>query len=1744
MPPEHLPWDRRDFGKHDRSGPDHRFTGRGFGGNGQHKWREQHHHPHPPPYHHHYNHPQQQRLYSDFRSCRPIPPGYGKQGGWDMYPDGAGHGVPPFGYRYGDRNLEDDHFRTFVSGGEGRYFRYSRENRGSFSQKDFRSPSWEPPVASSGGPGRPNTEVNNQKSVENTQACHNSSKGNNLENIQICHNNSCKSNNLENIQICHNSCKSNNSENTHTCHNNNSKGNKNPDNTQTCRNNSSNGSDSPCPLPDSLSGQSQAVVKEKNEKDEGTANVPASPDQKSDKENSLGPTDCKMKWGQSGVFSSRSSGFSRSSSSKSVGVDSIEKVAEVQQKNASPVNSPAAAVCVEVAALAPSDDTSSRKKPRLGWGEGLAKYEKKKVEGPEDVAFKDALVNGISTTQTMQPPSVNPLDKSPKVENVLLDCASPPTPSSVACSSSPGCLTFSRNPRILWNNEEGSEEKVSIKTVNIDHDPANVSFSPSIMSQTHCEKPTSNLENLDLASIASLSSLINEMVQSYDPNCVETDYVRTTTMNKLLVWKVGILKVLEVTESEIDSLETELKSLIGSCCPHPVISSLLQEKCHSEPCEQVMTSSTVTPASLKVASGDMVVENRPAVNDDEHGALKDVDIDSPGSTTSKLAEALDPGQGTFHSETPECVEGFGNEGSDNSSYLESSEDGLSDEDTDIHFHVDHIYDAILASNKDSANRALAELNKLLPALQCSFDVLAAAKVSSLQMDSSVIKERFLMRKRALLFKEKVITLKFKVFQHFWRKGRIVSLSKLRGKYHKKLDICRTGYKKNRSSSRSRISYCAGVPAEEVIEFINGLLAESPIKRCRSTLKMPALILDKQVKMSRFISNNPLVEDPCAAEKERSMINPWTAVETEMFIDKLAVFGKDFSKIASFLEHRTIADCIEFYYKNHKSECFQRAKPLVSKQTKPQSNTYLVANRKRWNHEANAASLEILGEASVVAGNVNNDGVGTQQKCASRIFLGPSNSQKAPRGNDDQFERSNSLDNNEAVAADVLAGICGSLSSEAVSSCITSSVDPTDGQDWKCQRLSSCIKRPLTPDVTQNVDGECSDESCGEMDPTDWTDEEKSFFVQAVSSYGKDFAMISECLRTRSVEQCKIFFSKARKCLGLDGITPGAGTGAVCGDGSDTEDAFVLMAGPVVCSENPECKMEEDLPKHESAIAGSSDLEPDFNIPGEKCRLCSVDSIGSEPVLNDPSMGDTMLDDKQIMDFPMDIKEQSCGANGVFTSEFDVKTSVVSTNVENVQVEDGGDSDNGQPNVSNDADKKALVEVPDGHNREDNEGQGLILPEDLENKKVDDSSENSTEASIVSCATIEMKAADVVYHPCVDSLSSMQSDCGSQKFPLQHNGHLASLESSTLFSVPIKYQRHSITDALSDVDVNGISEKQYQEVARTFTDSVGPPQILRGYPVSVQTVNEMNGDFNCIKHVPLPNVPKRDGNLNLIRNAEFSLRRCTTGLRNHSQNMPVSSLSGCSSDVDKPPSSRNGDVKLFGKILISSQEKTNSRDRDDNINNNDVQHHDNKADHHRQSLTLKFSGDEKVNLDSFQSKVDCNNYPVSENNNIPFEHFSFRSKNKTLQAPIFPPLPDSTLLLAKYPAAFSNHLTPTVKVDQTPLNSVIRTNDHPFNGIADCQLLRSRELQPFTVDNVKSPQNVLFSEMQRINEFSVLQGLPYQQARSMVGVDFGRAGVLVGGQCSGVSDPVTAIKMHYAKAHSAKAGNMIRDDETR
>lgn len=267
--------------------------------------------------------------------------------------------------RTGDKMLEDESTRLSVSRGDGKYGRNSRENKGSFNQKDWKGHSWEMSNGSSNIPGRLQDVSNDQRSVDDMLM--------------------------------------------YPSH----------------------------PQSDFVNTWDHLQLKDQHDNKMGGVNGLGT-GQRCERENSL---DWKpLKWTRSGSLSSRGSGFSHSSSSKSLGgVDSTEGKAELQPKNATPVQSPSGDAATYVTSATLSEETTSRKKPRLGWGEGLAKYEKKKVEGPDVSENKDGAVVLTSIVEPAHSLSSNLAEKSPRVMG-LSDCASPATPSSVACSSSSGLL--------------------------------------------------------------------------------------------------------------------------------------------------------------------------------------------------------------------------------------------------------------------------------------------------------------------------------------------------------------------------------------------------------------------------------------------------------------------------------------------------------------------------------------------------------------------------------------------------------------------------------------------------------------------------------------------------------------------------------------------------------------------------------------------------------------------------------------------------------------------------------------------------------------------------------------------------------------------------------------------------------------------------------------------------------------------------------------------------------------------------------------------------------------------------------------------------------------------------------------------------------------------------------------------------------------------------------------------------------
>ncbi|XVF23663.1 hypothetical protein REPUB_Repub13aG0058700 [Reevesia pubescens] len=1729
MPPEPLPWDRKDFykeRKHERTESQPQqpsfLTAR---------WTDS---SSMSSYHHGSFREFTRWGSADFRR----PPGHGKQGSWHLFAEeNDGHGYVPS--RSGDKILDDESCRQSISRGDGKYSRNSsrENNRGSYSQRDCRGHSWETSNRSPNTPGRPHDLNNERRSVDDLLT-------------YPSHTHSDFVNTWDLLQ--------------------------------------------------------------KDQHDSKTSGVNGlGTGQRCERENSVGSMDWKpLKWSRSGSLSSRGSGFSHSSSSKSLGgVDSGEGKPELQQKILTPVQSPSGDAAACVTSAAPSDETASRKKPRLAWGEGLAKFEKKKVEVPDTNMNRGGATISVGNSEPNNSLSSNLADKSPRVFG-FSDCASPATPSSVACSSSPGV-----------------EEKSFGKAANIDNDISNLCGSPSLGSQNHLEGPSFNLEKMDINSIINMGSSLIDLLQSDDPSTVDSSFVRSTAINKLLLWKGDLLKALEVTESEIDSLENELKSLkgdSGSRCPRPATSSSLPVEEIAKICEEqeAVSSMIPRPAPLKIdLCVDVLEEKVPlckGVLEEVNADIKDGDIDSPGTATSNFVEPSSLEKAV----SPSCLVKFdecsGNSGTVQLITMEeilvtgSSHGGSVlkkiDDDADVPGSSisdaggESTIDVILNTNKELANGASNVINNLLPKDQHSIEISEIAIAACWRTDFS-IREKIAMQKRYLRFKERVLTLKFKAFQHAWKEDmRSPSMRKYRAKSQRKYELslrsAHGGCQKHRSSIRSRVTSPGNlilVPNAEMINFASKLLLDSHVKLYRNALKMPALILDEKEKLvSRFISSNGLVEDPCAIEKERAFINPWTSEEKEIFMDKLATFGKDFRKIASFLDHKMTADCVEFYYKNHK--CFEKTqkKPDLSKQGKSSANTYLLTSGKKWNRELNAASLDVLGAASVIAAHAEN-GMRNRQTSSGRIFLGRHFDSKTSRIGDSIADRSSSFDvignDRETVAVDVLAGICGSLSSEAMSSCITTSADPGESyhREWKCHKVDSVVKRPSTSDFTQNVDDDtCSDESCEEMDPADWTDEEKSVFIQAVSSYGKDFAMISRCVRTRSRDQCKVFFSKARKCLGLDLIHPrtrNMGTPMsddANGGGSDMEDACVLESS-VACSDKLGSKVEVDLPAtivsmnvDESDPTGEVSLQTDLNISEEKNgRLVdhrdseAVETIVSnmrqtEPISeggsDDMDVDSNKVESVQVQE-SVALANPNAGRNDVDRCVSLAVSASLGEAVDPCPASldavgepklDAGCSTEGFRNDLEAQETSLSKSGLDEHHTKCSAETSSQIISRLDSNKTSDESIDKNSCSGFSFSSkgphqvpLDLDSADkpsVMLLPKEKTPFAKHSAlCDSDAFQCEKNCNQDRLSSTLDYQENEDKQAHK---SVSGDESDRLSGKPSVNLAESY-------QILRGYPLQISTLKEMNGDVCCSQ---LPEVKSLSTSERGVTSPYLAqdcyLQKCNGSKSAAKLPLPLQNLEQANDSTkshyrslsDTEKSCRNGNVKLFGQILKSSSQD------------------DEKVTHFQKESTklsnLKFTGHNNVDGNTSFTKFDRNKYHAPEN--FPKRSYGFWDGNRIQTG--LSSLPDSAILVAKYPASFVNYSASSSQMEQQALQTVVRSTERNLNGVSvfpqreisdnngvvDYQVYRGRDctkVAPFTVD-MKQRQE-MFSEMQRRNGFDAIPNLQ-QQGRGMVGMNVvGRGGVLVGGSCPSLSDPVAVLRMQYAKTekYGGQSGSMIREEES-
>ena len=123
---------------------------------------------------------------------------------------------------------------------------------------------------------------------------------------------------------------------------------------------------------------------------------------------------------------------------------------------------------------------------------------------------------------------------------------------------------------------------------------------------------------------------------------------------------------------------------------------------------------------------------------------------------------------------------------------------------------------------------------------------------------------------------------------------------------------------SRASSRHRSSGFGGAVRSdyEELQVIQELQAK---ERLKTLVKLPPMVLDpEERRVAVFRSRNALVEDPKGEAEAAKLVRPWMDWEKKIFHEKFSSYGKNFKRIATFIDGRTTADCVVYYYQTQKT----------------------------------------------------------------------------------------------------------------------------------------------------------------------------------------------------------------------------------------------------------------------------------------------------------------------------------------------------------------------------------------------------------------------------------------------------------------------------------------------------------------------------------------------------------------------------------------------------------------------------------------------------------------------------------------------------------------------------------------------------------------------------------------------------------------------------------------------------------
>ncbi|XP_072230682.1 nuclear receptor corepressor 1 isoform X4 [Leuresthes tenuis] len=329
---------------------------------------------------------------------------------------------------------------------------------------------------------------------------------------------------------------------------------------------------------------------------------------------------------------------------------------------------------------------------------------------------------------------------------------------------------------------------------------------------------------------------------------------------------------------------------------------------------------------------------------------------------------------------------------------------------------------------------------------------------------------------------------------------------------------------------------------EISEIIDGLSEqENNEKQMRQLSVIPPMMYDSEQRRVKFINMNGLMDDPMKVYKARQFMNVWTEHEREIFKEKFIQHPKNFGLIASYLERKSVSDCVLFYYLTKKNQNYKtlvrrnygRRRGRNQQITRPsQEEKSEEKNEEDKSEKSEKKEDEEKKEEEEKDEKEDSRDIGKDKDKCDGGEDEDGKEQNTPRGR----KTANSQGRRKGrITTRSMANEAASVAAEEAPPPSSEPTLPDPPQLPKSEPTQKAMKEPAKP-LTPVASVDTNKAGAGETGETSrWTEEEMEVAKKGLVEHGRNWTAIAKMVGTKSEAQCKNFYFNYKRRHNLDNL---------------------------------------------------------------------------------------------------------------------------------------------------------------------------------------------------------------------------------------------------------------------------------------------------------------------------------------------------------------------------------------------------------------------------------------------------------------------------------------------------------------------------------------------------------------------------------------------------------------------------------